>query len=226
VLVNGLDLSGPMLSPESIKFSRIEYACPRQWQVKMPKPRQFHPGGQALHLKHPAVSDLTFDISGYPSSEIDGLCALMESYTVASFQGGRQTVARPLRIEFSGALYHPTSRGNDGQAIYLQDEDRTGFLQLLEQTCGRYDWLCHAYCLMDNHYHLLIETQQPTLSKEMKYLNGKYTQNFSGRYALSDHVFRGRFIQCSSGQQSLSSRSGQENLKRLHPQNRLNTTLF
>ena len=65
-------------------------------------------------------------------------------------------------------------------------------MQLVD-TVGRYDWLCHAYCLMDNHYHLLIETQQPTLSKGMKYLNGKYTQDFNKRYARSGHVFQGRF---------------------------------
>jgi putative transposase len=74
-------------------------------------------------------------------------------------------MARPLRIEFAGALYHVTSRGNTREAIYRTDEDRQQFLNLLETTVKRYDWYCHAYCLMDNHYHLLIETHTPALSK-------------------------------------------------------------
>ena len=102
-------------------------------------------------------------------------------------------MARPLRIEFSGALYHLTSRGNDRQPIYLHDDDRISFLELLEHTCDRYAWLCHAYCLMDNHYHLLVETRQPTLSKGMKFLNGKYAQDFNKRHNHSGHVFQGRF---------------------------------
>ncbi len=102
-------------------------------------------------------------------------------------------MARPLRIEFAGALYHVTGRGNAQQAVYLNDDDRLGFLNLLQKASERYHWYCHAYCLMSNHYHLLIETQQPTLSKGMKYLNGVYTQQFNKRHKRVGHVFQGRF---------------------------------
>jgi len=102
-------------------------------------------------------------------------------------------VARPLRIEYAGALYHLTARGNAQQKIYLHDDDREDFLKILQNACDRYHWICHAYCLMDNHYHLLIETQQATLSKGMKYLNGLYTQHFNQRQKRVGHVFQGRY---------------------------------
>ena len=102
-------------------------------------------------------------------------------------------MARPLRIEFAGAVYHITSRGNAQRPIYLDDTDRNNFLELLAVACKRFGWLCHTYCLMTNHYHLLIETQQATLSKGMKYLNGCYTQTFNQRHRSVGHVFQGRF---------------------------------
>ena len=68
-------------------------------------------------------------------------------------------MARPLRIEYDGAVYHVTSRGNDRKAIYKNDEDRAAFLDILTETNRRYNWLCHAYCLMNNHYHLIIDNQ-------------------------------------------------------------------
>ena len=102
-------------------------------------------------------------------------------------------MARPLRIEFSGALYHVTSRGNAREDIYHDDEDRSVFLDILARACERYHWLCHAYCLMSNHYHLLIETNAATLSKGMKYLNGSYTQQYNRLYQRVGHVFQGRF---------------------------------
>jgi REP element-mobilizing transposase RayT len=66
-------------------------------------------------------------------------------------------MARPLRLEFPGALYHVTARGNAREAIYLDDEDRRAFLDVLALVTERFNWLCHAYCLMSNHYHLIIE---------------------------------------------------------------------
>jgi len=66
-------------------------------------------------------------------------------------------MVRPLRIEYAGALYHVTSRGNAQEDIYRNDKDRNTFLTLLNKTCERHNWYCHAYCLMDNHYHLLVE---------------------------------------------------------------------
>ena len=102
-------------------------------------------------------------------------------------------MSRPLRIEFPGALYHVTGRGNARQRIYRNDEDREQFLSSLSHVVGRYDWLCHAYCLMDNHYHLLIETPKPNLSLGMRQLNGLYTQAHNRRHRRVGHLFQGRF---------------------------------
>ena len=77
-------------------------------------------------------------------------------------------MARPLRIEFHGALYHVTYRGDDREAIYLNDKDRQGFLAVLASVIDRFHWQLHAYCLMDNHYHLLLETPEPNLSRGMR----------------------------------------------------------
>lgn len=102
-------------------------------------------------------------------------------------------MARPLRIEYPGALYHVTSRGNAREPIFLDTDDRESFLSLLAETVGRFGWLCHAYCLMDNHYHLLIETPDPNLSLGMRHLNGVYTQRFNRRHHRVGHIFQGRF---------------------------------
>ena len=77
-------------------------------------------------------------------------------------------MARPLRIEYAGAVYHVTSRGNARQAIVTDDHDRRTFLTVLAHVIDRFDWLCHAYCLMDTHDHLLIETPHPNLSRGMR----------------------------------------------------------
>ena len=102
-------------------------------------------------------------------------------------------MSRPLRIEFPGAVYHVTSRGNARQKIYRDDHDREQFLSTLAHVIGRYDWLCHAYCLLDNHYHLLIETPKANLSLGMRQLNGVYTQGFNRRHRRVGHLFQGRF---------------------------------
>lgn len=102
-------------------------------------------------------------------------------------------MARPLRIEFPHAVYHVTSRGNARQDIVVNDRDRTQFFTLLGQVIDRYGWLCHAYCLMDNHYHLLLETPQANLSQGMRQLNGGYTQAFNRRHQRVGHLLQGRF---------------------------------
>lgn len=102
-------------------------------------------------------------------------------------------MARPLRIEFPGAVYHVTSRGNARQSIFIDDEDRGRFLDVLSMVVERFHWLCHAYCLMENHYHLLIETPDGNLSKGMRELNGLYTQRFNQRYRRVGHLFQGRY---------------------------------
>jgi REP element-mobilizing transposase RayT len=102
-------------------------------------------------------------------------------------------MARPLRIEYDGALYHVTSRGNERKPIFKDDGDRELFLTTLRQVSERFHWLCHAYCLMGNHYHLVIETPDGNLSKGMRQLNGVYTQAFNRRHHRVGHLFQGRF---------------------------------
>ena len=102
-------------------------------------------------------------------------------------------MARPLRIEFPGAVYHLTSRGNEKKAIFRDDQDREMFLNTFAEVTLRYNWICHAYCLMDNHYHLLIDTSDGNLSIGMRQLNGIYTQRFNKRHGRVGHLFQGRF---------------------------------
>ena len=102
-------------------------------------------------------------------------------------------MSRPLRIEFAGALYHVTSRGDGQKDIYLDDQDRRDFLSVLGSVCKRFNWTVHAYCLMSNHYHLLIETPDGNLSQGMRQLNGVYTQHFNRTHDRVGHVFQGRY---------------------------------
>lgn len=102
-------------------------------------------------------------------------------------------MARPLRLEFPGAFYHVTSRGDGREAIYLDDGDFQDFLSVFEQVCERYNWRCHAWCLMTNHYHLVVETPDGNLSKGMRQLNGLYTCYFNRRHQRVGHVFQGRY---------------------------------
>lgn len=102
-------------------------------------------------------------------------------------------MSRPLRLEYPGALYHVTSRGDGQGKIYRDDEDRSVQLTVLEEVVKRFNWTVHAYCLMGNHYHLLIETPDANLSKGMRQLNGVYTQRFNRRHNHAGHVFQGRF---------------------------------
>lgn len=102
-------------------------------------------------------------------------------------------MARPLRLEFTGALYHITSRGDRREDIYEDDTDRKTFLSVLNNICDTYNWVCHAYCLMGNHYHLLIETPDANLSRGMRQLNGVYTQKYNRAHGRVGHVFQGRY---------------------------------
>ena len=102
-------------------------------------------------------------------------------------------MARPLRVEFDGAIYHVTSRGNAREDIFDDDGDRKMFLEVLGKVVNRFNWLCHAYCLMDNHYHMVIETPQANLSKGMRQLNGLYTQVYNRRHRTVGHLFQGRY---------------------------------
>src|SRR5512138_3770244 len=102
-------------------------------------------------------------------------------------------MARPLRIEYPGAVYHVTSRGNEKKPVFRDDTDRQSFLNTLQHVNKRYHWICHAYCLMTNHYHLLIETPDGNLSIGMRQVNSVYTQLFNKRHGRTGHLFQGRY---------------------------------
>ena len=102
-------------------------------------------------------------------------------------------MSRPLRIEYAGALYHVTSRGDRQEAIFASDADRCAFLEILGQVVAGYNWLVHAYCLMDNHYHLLVETPDGNLNRGMRQINGVYTQTSNRNNNRVGHVFQGRY---------------------------------
>jgi putative transposase len=102
-------------------------------------------------------------------------------------------MARPLRIEFSGAFYHVTARGNEKKEIFRSRTDRERFLSYLESATQRYGVVIHTYCLMTNHYHLLIETPRGKLSDIMRYVNGAYTTYFNVKRKRSGHLFQGRY---------------------------------
>jgi REP element-mobilizing transposase RayT len=102
-------------------------------------------------------------------------------------------MSRPLRLHLPGGIYHVTARGNARRAIFEDDDDCAGFLIVLASTVARYRVRCHAYCLMGNHYHLLVQTPEPNLSLAMRQLNGVYTQRFNRRHERCGHVLQGRF---------------------------------
>jgi REP element-mobilizing transposase RayT len=102
-------------------------------------------------------------------------------------------MSRPLRLEFKNALYHVTSRGDRQEDIYEDDLDRNNFLNVLASVIKQFNWLCYAYCLMDNHYHLLIQTPDGNLSKGMRQLNGVFTQACNRRHRKTGHLFQGRY---------------------------------
>ncbi len=102
-------------------------------------------------------------------------------------------MARPLRVEFPGALYHVTARGDRREEIFDDDEDRRALLEVLGLALDRFDAGCHAYCLMPNHYHFVIETHRANLSRLMRHVNGVYTQRYNRRHDKIGHLFQGRF---------------------------------
>jgi putative transposase len=102
-------------------------------------------------------------------------------------------MARPLRIELAGGLYHVTARGDRRDAIFLNDGDRRRWLDLLGEVCDRFHWRCHAYCQMTNHYHIVVETPEGNLARGMRQLNGVYTQFINRTHRRVGHVFQGRY---------------------------------
>jgi REP element-mobilizing transposase RayT len=102
-------------------------------------------------------------------------------------------MSRALRLEYEGAVYHVTSRGNDRAAVFRDDRDRSRFLEITGTIAANLGWIVHAYCLMGNHYHLLIETPRANLSPGMQRINGRYTQFFNRRHRRTGHVLQGRY---------------------------------
>ena len=102
-------------------------------------------------------------------------------------------MARPWRIQYPDAIYHVTSRGNNRQEIFLEDEDRRLFLDTLAAVISRFNLHLFAFCLMSNHFHLFLRTPQANLSRAMQWLIGTYTRRFLGRHRRGGHLFQGRF---------------------------------
>src|SRR2546422_6417108 len=102
-------------------------------------------------------------------------------------------MARKVRVEYKGALYHLMNRGDRREPIFRDDSDRQLFLETLAEACAKTDWQVHAYCLMSNHFHLVVETPQANLVAGMKWLLGTYTGRFNRRHKLVGHLFSGRY---------------------------------
>ena len=102
-------------------------------------------------------------------------------------------MARKLRVEYSGAIYHVMNRGDRREEIFLSDKDRKLFLETLGETCGKTGWEVLAFCLMPNHFHLVVATPRANLVAGMKWFLGTYTSRFNRRHKLFGHLFSGRY---------------------------------
>ena len=102
-------------------------------------------------------------------------------------------MARKLRVEYPGAIYHVMTRGDRQEPIFKDEEDHRRFLSTLGETCAKTGWQVHALCLMRNHFHLVLETPQANLVSGMKWLLGTYTSRFNRRHKLFGHLFSGRY---------------------------------
>lgn len=102
-------------------------------------------------------------------------------------------VPRPLRLIVPNGIYHVTGRGNRGQDVYLDNRDRRFFLELFGMVVARLRWRCYTYCLLSNHYHLVVQTPNADLSEGMRVLNSEHAQWFNGRHSATGHLFQGRF---------------------------------
>jgi REP element-mobilizing transposase RayT len=102
-------------------------------------------------------------------------------------------MGRQRRLEVAGGFFHVTARGNDRRRIFRDDLDHAAFVRMLGRTVERFEWRCHAYCLMPNHFHLALETPRTNLGSGMRHLNGSYAQRFNVRWERVGHVFQGRY---------------------------------
>src|SRR5437667_376121 len=100
---------------------------------------------------------------------------------------------RKLRLEYEGAIYHVMNRGDRREPIFKDDQDRELFLKTLEECCAKTDWQVHAFCLMANHFHLVLETPKANLVAGMKWFLGTYTGRFNRRHKVFGHLFSGRY---------------------------------
>src|SRR5665647_3619377 len=106
---------------------------------------------------------------------------------------GLPLMARKIRIEYAGAAYHVMARGNQGRDIYADERDRKLWLETLGEACEKTGWRIHAWVMMNNHYHLLLETPEANLVAGMKWLQGTYTQRYNSRHEIFGHLFQGRY---------------------------------
>ena len=102
-------------------------------------------------------------------------------------------MARKLRIQYPGAIYHVMNRGDRQEPIFQDDDDRERFLETLGEACAKTGWQVLGYCLMANHFHLVVETPIPNLVAGMKWLLGTYTARFNRRHKVFGHLFSGRY---------------------------------
>ena len=98
-----------------------------------------------------------------------------------------------MRVQYFAAIYHVMSRGNRRERIFIEDQDRRKFLQMLGEACQKTGWQVHAYCLMGNHFHAVVKTPQPNLVDGMKWFWGTYTSRFNRRHRVVGHLFSGRY---------------------------------
>jgi putative transposase len=102
-------------------------------------------------------------------------------------------MSRIPRSQLDDGIYHVTSRGTGGEPIFLEDLDRLDFVGLLQTIAGRFRWICHAYCLMSTHYHVVLEATRQDLSLGMRQLNGSHARRFNRRHERRGHLFESRF---------------------------------
>lgn len=105
----------------------------------------------------------------------------------------RRIMSRPLRIEYPDAWYHVMNRGRRGESVFRKDEDYVTFVELMKETVDMWNLRVGAYCLMPNHYHLLVQTPDANLSRCMRHINGVYTQRFNRNHSLDGQLFKGRY---------------------------------
>jgi len=158
------------------------------------QPWAWHQGGQALHELKRRHHDVGSAVA--PGAfELQHHLHFMSWGQALPFASSQYSVGmvRPMRIEFPGAVYHVTSRGDRREPIFVDDEDRQGLLGVVAQALSRFDAEALSYCWMGNHYHFVLHTRQANLSLLMRHINGVYTQSFNRRHDKVGHLFQGRF---------------------------------